>query len=211
MSDHIQKSSCHSEAQPKNLAWMRGFTFVELIVTIVILGIAATGILYTMSINTQHSADPMVQEQAILIAEAYMEEILLKKFLDPSNGTTNVCPPAEATRAQYDNVCDYNLPTAGNVGGGLTDLGAHNVINATPIPGLESYNVSVKVASDTGISGISIGPPASSITNTATSVRVLRVDVRVTHASIPDVDVALTAYRTNYRCPTDNNACKPPL
>lgn len=209
MNNYFHKhNSHHSEAQSRSLTRIRGVTLIELIVTIVVLGVAATGILYTMAINTRSSADPMVQEQAILIAEAYMEEILLKKFLDPSNGTTSVCPPAEATRAQYDNVCDYNLPTTGSVGAGLTDIGARNVINATPIPGLESYNVSVNVASDTGVA---IGPPASSITNTATSVRVLRVDVRVTHTSIPDVDVVLTAYRTSYRCPTDNNACKPPL
>jgi MSHA pilin protein MshD len=169
----------------------RGVSLVELIVAIVIVGVGVAGILSVMNLTTRHSADPMIQQQAQLIAESYLEEILLKKFYDPDTDT--VCPAREASRASYDNVCDYD---------GLSDTaGALNQFG-TVVTGLESYNVAVTVTRD---GTVALG----SLDNTV-AVRVLRVDVVVTHDSIPGVSIPLTGYRTNYNCNAAGDpGCKP--
>ena len=176
-------------------ASQHGFSLIELIVAIMIIGAAVVGVMSMMSFLTARSADPMIQEQAMLIGEAYLEEILLKPFLDPSAGTANVCPAPEAGgRSAYDNVCDYN---------GLTDAGARDLFN-NPVSDLEAYTVTVTV---TGDATVTLGPASSQIDNTGV-LRVLKVDVQVQGPAA--TSVMLTGYRTNYNCNAAGNAaCKP--
>lgn len=103
----------------------RGVTLVELIMTIVIVGVAVAGILVVFTNTIVKSADPMIQHQAIAIAEAYMEEILLRPFT-PGPGT--------GTRADYDDIFDYD---------GLSGAPADQF--GTPL-GLAGYTVTVSVA-----------------------------------------------------------------
>src|SRR3990172_7759417 len=159
------------------LKWLRdqrrqqGLTFVELIVTIVIVGIAVSGILLVMNMTTSHSADPMLREQAILIAESYMEEILAQKFWDPDTNT--VCPtPEVGGRSAYDNVCDYhNVANNGcnSPAGGACDR------QGSTIAGLERYNVFSTIESS---STLTFGPSSSPVDNTG-ATRLLRITVRV--------------------------------
>lgn len=116
-----------------------GATLIELIITIVIISISLTGILSIVNLTTSHSADPMVQQQSIAVAESYLEEILLLPVIDPDGSN------AGETRATYDNVDDYN---------GLTDTGAQNQSGAA-ISGLGVYNVSVTINDET-VSGINM-------------------------------------------------------
>lgn len=169
----------------------RGVTLVELIVAIAVIGTGVAGILAIMDVTTRRSADPMILQQAQLVAESYLEEILLKKFYDPDTDT--VCPAAEASRADYDNVCDYN--GLNNNAGALDQFG-------TAVPGLEGYNVTVTVTGD--------GTVALGGLNNTGAVRVLRVDVLVTHDSFTHISLPLTGYRANYNCnaPADPG-CKP--
>ncbi len=62
--------------QPHNTYFQNGATLIELIITIVVISSALVGILSIINITTRHSADPVVQQQAIAIAESYLEEIL---------------------------------------------------------------------------------------------------------------------------------------
>lgn len=154
----------------------RGVTLVELIISMVIISIALGGVLMVMNFTTSHSADPMIQHQAVAIAEAYMEEILLQGYFDPDISSpilgNDECPLKEGERALYDNVCDYN---------GLHDVGARNHINTDPISGLEKYTVDVAVLySSTMLNG----DPAQEIT------------VTVNHPAMGGL--TLTGYRTNY-------------
>lgn len=112
----------------------RGMTLVELVITIVIIGIAAAALYSAMAAITGRSADPLLRQQSLSIAEAYLEEILLQSYLDPSTGA--VCPPAPASRIQFDNVCDY---------AGLDDAGARNA-RGNAIAALAGYRVQVSVA-----------------------------------------------------------------
>ena len=106
---------------------MLGTTLVELIVSIVVISVALSGVLMVIVQNTRASADPMIWHQAVAIAEAYLEEALTKEF--------TVGP--ESTRATYDDVLDYNF----------TDIGARDQ-TGTPINGLGGYTVQVAAALD---------------------------------------------------------------
>jgi MSHA pilin protein MshD len=166
----------------------RGVTLVELIVAIAIIGTGVAGILAVMDITTRRSADPMISQQAQLIAESYLEEILLKKFIDPDDD--KVCPTREGSRALYDNVCDYH---------GLNDsAGAVNQLGI-PVDGLGSYNVSVTVLPNASATTAAVTLGTLSNDYGGGYIRVLQVIVVVTHDDFP-VSVTLTGYRTNYNC-----------
>lgn len=56
-----------------------GFTLIELVLTILILGLSAIIILPFFSAIT-HSPDPVLREKAMALAQAMMDEILAKKW-----------------------------------------------------------------------------------------------------------------------------------
>ena len=112
----------------KNL--QTGVTLVELILSIVIISIALTGVLTVMNLTVSHSADPVVRHQSISIAESYLEEILLQSYDNLTNGYSG------ADRSQFDDVDDYN---------GLNNMGVEDQLgNSVGI--LANYNVSVSVS-----------------------------------------------------------------
>ena len=57
-----------------------GVTLVELVVSIVVIAVGVTGVLMAIQFTTGHSADPMLQQQAVAIADSYMDEILLHSY-----------------------------------------------------------------------------------------------------------------------------------
>ena len=57
----------------------RGFTLIELIIFIVVVGAGLAGILSVMNTVVKSSADPMVRKQAIALADSILEEILQKE------------------------------------------------------------------------------------------------------------------------------------
>ena len=132
----------------------RGVTLVELLVSIVIVAIAASAVLGVLSMNTAASADPMIRHQAAAIAESYLEEILLKALTDPDG------IDGEATRAEFDDVDDYD---------GLSDVGARDQFG-NPLAGLSAYSVSVSVAPSGALPSV----PSSDA---------IRIDVVVTHVN----------------------------
>src|SRR5437763_11482345 len=86
----------------------RGVTLVELIVFIVIVSVAVMGVLTALDLSNRSSTDPMIQKQALAIAEALLEEVQLQPFTycdpdDPQAATAqsatvgaNGCSAAEA-------------------------------------------------------------------------------------------------------------------
>lgn len=57
-----------------------GVTLIELILSMLIISIALLGVLSVINLTVSHSADPVVQHQAVAIAESYLEEILLQGY-----------------------------------------------------------------------------------------------------------------------------------
>ncbi len=145
---------------------------IELIVAITVVAICVTTLLGVIAAVASRSADALLQQQAIVIAQAYLDEIEQRWVVDP-NGS-----PANTGRGSWDLVDQYN---------GLNDVGAHdqfgNAIMVNGIPVLSAYTVTVAVAQSTALPGI-----------TAANAR--RIDVTVT--TPPNVSVTLSGYRTNY-------------
>lgn len=149
-----------------------GFTLIEMVMAIVVLASAVGGILFSFAQNAATSADPMIQQQGIIIAQGYLEEVLLKPYNDPDGGETNSCE--EGSRVLYDDVADYDC--VNDTAGALDQFG-------TSFVGLASYNVVVNVTT------VNIGVPA---------VVSRRIDVTVTHDTDSNMNTVLTAYRTSY-------------
>ncbi|HZF31371.1 MAG TPA: prepilin-type N-terminal cleavage/methylation domain-containing protein [Gammaproteobacteria bacterium] len=125
-------------SDPRDRVRQRGVTLIELVISIVIIAIAASAILGLLARTTASSADAMVLAQAVSVAEAYVEEISLKPFADPDGVT------GESARSAYDDVGDYN---------GLVDVGARDQFGAA-IPALAGYTVAVTVTPSTALPGV---------------------------------------------------------
>ena len=80
----------------------RGFTLIEVIIFIVVVGAGLAGILAISTNVAKSSADPMVRKQAMALADSILEEILQKEFADPDGVS------GETTRDTMDDVDDYN-------------------------------------------------------------------------------------------------------
>jgi MSHA pilin protein MshD len=167
----------------------RGISLIELIIAMTIMGIAIAAVMAVFMVTTRTSADPMAQEQALFIARAHMDEILVKAFYDPDS--LNVCPTAESSRDAYDNVCDYN---------GMSKSPPENQLGAATVTG---YTVTVTVEH----SGISLHSGGNLVDNSS-GIKVLLVTVTVTGPG--NAQATLQAYRTNYQCNTSGDTeCKP--
>jgi len=102
----------------------QGFTLIEIVITIVILG-AVAGILVPFFDAITHSPDPVIRERAISLGQAMMDEIMAKRWdentpmgggpLNTAESTRGTVAPAVAfgpdgteTRSDFDDVDDYN-------------------------------------------------------------------------------------------------------
>ena len=153
-----------------------GFSIVEAIVFIVIVSVALTGVLSVMSFTTQHSADPLIRKQAIVVAESLLAEIAQHNFSNPADGFSGA--PIQSNRQQFDDIGDYN---------GFTSSGIYPIDDATaPILELAAYNVVVRVVD------APLGPAAVPIPGG--SVKLISVTV-----TGPDqVAVVISGYRSAY-------------
>lgn len=164
-----------------------GFTLVELIVALVVLGVGVSGFLILINQTTKDSVDPLLRVQANAIAQSYLEEILSQAFCDPAFSSDcpadctasacGACTIPGAGRPNFNDICDYQgLPDTvvrdrNNVA--IADLGAYQVV----------VNIIDGAASLGGLSGA--------------NGEVMRVDVTVTHPGLPG-PVTLSGYRVNF-------------
>lgn len=171
---------------------IRGFSLIELLVFIAVVGVAVTGVLAVYSQTVRSSADPVVRKQALAVAESLLEEVLAKPFTycDPDDPEAETAagpaactfaegPGAEAGETRgtgltpFDNVNDYD---------GLA-LAAISDVTGAAVPGLAGYSATVQVRSAGAFNGIPAG-------------ETLLVTVNVTgpgnHA------IVLEAYRTRH-------------
>lgn len=82
-----------------------GLTLVELVMAIVVAGVVLGGMLSAWSHAVQHSADPLVMRQSLVLARGLLNEVMARPVTDPATGTA--CPPRPAERRDFDNLCDY--------------------------------------------------------------------------------------------------------
>ena len=168
-----------------------GLSLIELVMFIVIVGVAVAGVLSVLTVTAKHSSDPMIQKQAQAIAEAMLEEIQLQPatYCDPDDANAATAANAagcatmveaigpEGTETRFnsplfDNVNDYHGYTASPI----VD------ITNTAVAGLASYTAAVTVTQ----AGAAFALPAD---------EVLQIDVRATSGN---TDVTVTGYRFRY-------------
>ena len=160
-----------SRAEPMQKINNRGFTLVELVISIVVIATTLVALNVAFTTLLRPSADSLLVVQSLATAEGYLEEILGRGFVDPDDGT--LCPTPEASRDLYDNLCDYN---------NLDDSGARDQFD-NPIVGLEGFRVRVTVDSGFDLNGVNGG-------------EAIEVVVRVTHPA--SIDFSLRGYRTAF-------------
>jgi len=97
-----------------------GVTLVEMIIAIVIMSIALVSLAFTISLSTSKSADIFWQVKVVELGQAYMEEILARRFDEatPVGGIPACVPSGTActaigldsgeTRTLFDDVDDYD-------------------------------------------------------------------------------------------------------
>lgn len=112
----------------------RGLTLVELVLSVVIISIAVGGVTLAYITMIARSADPLIDVQAVAVAEAYMDEILAR----PVSG-----PPSGGSRDTYGSIGDYD---------GLSDSPPADQFG-NPIPALAAYSVAVSTGNET-VSGV---------------------------------------------------------
>ncbi len=122
----------------------RGFTLIEVIIFIVVVGAGLAGILAVSTTSVKSSADPMVRKQSMALADSILEEILQKEYVDPDGVS------GETTRATMDDVDDYNGKTKALFTDWPASLGAYSVAIVVEAPanisGIPHKRVTVTVS-----------------------------------------------------------------
>lgn len=183
-----------------------GFSLIEVVVTIVVLGIGLAGMMALYNQLTRASVDPMLRKQALAIASSLLEEVELKAFTycDPDDANVltatstagctsgahvdgmgpDTTPPSVTAETRYaeprfDHVNDYNNFAMGSGTGNPI-----KTVNDTAIPELADYSASVTVAATTDLAPVA-------------ATDELKITVVVTH--VPSgTTVRLQGYRLRY-------------
>ncbi len=100
----------------RGLLGLKGFSLIELIITILVLAIALSALTSSIFTGVGRNADPMWQSKATQLSQAYLDEILSMRYQENSplgGGAVNTCvingPEAgETSRSLYDDVDDYD-------------------------------------------------------------------------------------------------------
>ena len=195
----------------------RGVTLIELVVFIVIVGVALAGLFAAFNTITAASADPQVRKQVLAIAESLMEEVQLLPFTycDPDDanaatatsatvgaGTTNCATAAELAALL---TTDPATNEAGETRYGVSPDTSFDNVNdyhrfSLPVPpgirgiadnaiaGLSGYSASITVTQ----AGLATGVPIDAIAAAAA----LRISVTATGPN--GVATTLEGYRTRY-------------
>ena len=200
----------------------RGLTIIELVMFIVIMGVAAAGIIGVLNLGTKSSADPLRRKQAMLIAEAFMEEVQLAPFTrcvptDPNFGIagapcTLVAVGGRAANSgrPYGNVADYATKLDTEERTFLT-AGMDRDINGRAL-GQDRNQATMGNSSLSGITttvtlsvldtpakqlGPAGGPAALQIQSSAGNLQALQITI-ITRYGGPNDIIRLDGYRTRY-------------
>ncbi|HEU0204682.1 MAG TPA: type II secretion system protein [Burkholderiaceae bacterium] len=139
---HRRRSRHHRRPPASSSFRQRGTTLVEVVMFILIVSTALSAVVGVLGFAGRYSADPLVQRQALAVAESLLQEVLSQPYTanDLDGGANAIGPESGETRTSttrpFDHVDDYH---------GFTMSGIVNV-DGTAIAGLESYAAQVSVA-----------------------------------------------------------------
>ncbi len=185
----------------------RGLTLIEIIVFIVVVGIALTAILLVMNGSAARSSDPLVRKQALAIAESLLEEVQSMPFTHCDADDAHVTSAEQATvdaadPAQCATLADAIGPEAGEA----RDAASTPFDHVSDYDGFDSRTSMIWGVRDIArIHEVPVGYAATvSVQNavlgngsfTIPSAAALRITVRVTGPG--DQSVRLQGYRTRH-------------
>ncbi|MEX1057447.1 MAG: type II secretion system protein [Natronospirillum sp.] len=181
-----------------------GVTLIELIIAIVVLGIASVGVFSALSTTTVQAVDPWLKAQSLALAQSFMDEVISKPFYpegsDPAFDEDASAPVDPCGEDEMPNLlADLAL---GNRDGLLTAICMYNDYDAikqeegitkaedgAPVDGLNGYNVIITV--ETGPFDAPFDEPFDGI-----GVCILRIVVNAVDPS--SATTQLVSYRTSY-------------
>lgn len=120
----------------------RGLTLIELIIFIVIIAVASTGVLLVFQQTVKGSVDPIIRKQAMTVAASLLEEVLAVEYACPA---TALCGNVTSSnRTATHGIVDYH---------GFAMNDGILAIDGTPIKQLADYSALVSVASESNWNG----------------------------------------------------------
>lgn len=183
-----------------------GLSIIELIIFIVVMGIAAAGIMQVFNLSTKASADPVRRKQALLLAEAMLEEIELARFTycDPTDANAATATSAVNGGGTSPLLCD-SMPEGFNQEAATVTRPFDNVSDYVAAAGVATpYAVGAlplvaRVTMNVVAPGAPLGTAALQLASDATPARlnVVRITVTVNYGGAND-NVTLDGYRTRY-------------
>ena len=158
----------------------RGFTLIETILSMVVISIAVVGITSALSNGFRHQSDGIWQAKASALGQAYVEEILSRRFDEQSplggvpacSAATVPCSGAASfndgeSRAQFDDVDDYDgvsdLPPVDADGIARTGYDGYRVQVSVSYPtAAQVAALSLTSAQDAKVIEVTVTPPGQS-------------------------------------------------
>ena len=167
-----------------------GFTLIETIIVIVLVGVMMAGMTALFMNNVSNSHRPYLRQKALAVTNAFMDEILRKRWNEATplggncvNTASGACITGPAvvaigidgeSRATYDDIDDYH---------GLNQSPPQDS-SGTDMPGYSGYTVDVSV----------VQPGANWNAVPAADVRLITVSV----TSSSNETLSISAYRINF-------------
>ena len=181
-----------------------GFTFIELVMFMVIVGVGLAGILAVLNVTVKSSADPMIRKNMLSIAEALLEEVQMMPFTycDPSDANAATATGAGTGAGQCATLVESMGPDAGEtrtstanpfnnindyyVGGGMPLASPISDISGTYFAPA-GYSATINIVAENLNDIVSTSAPAT--------MEALRIAVTVNHGSD---SITLEGYRARH-------------
>ena len=205
----------------------RGLTLIELVMFMVITGVAAAGVMGVLNLGGKSSADPVRRKQALMIAEAFMEEVQMARFTfcEPTDpiASTATSQAACATPAligivpgevrPYGNLAHYATAdgvanrsfATGNVdrdinGRALGQDAGLNTLGNGSLGGITTMVTlsTLSAAAPAGSGLLPLGPAGSVIASAPNNLNVLRITITTRYGIGANDFIQLDGYRTRY-------------
>ena len=125
----------------------KGVSLIEMIVFIIVVGIASSALFATYNYSLLHNTDPLIQVRALELAQAKLDEVLALKY-DANTPTGGIPACGTPTGVACDNTPDANM----------NDVDDFHGASDTPYTGY-TRNVTVTTANDLKLITVSVIAP----------------------------------------------------
>ena len=174
--------------------YKKGFTLIELVIFIVIVSVALAGVLTVLNITAKSSADPMIRKQALAIAEALLEEVMMQPY--------TYCDPDDATAETATSIagCTNRVETTNvlTIGPDVNPNGTTETRTSSTDP-FDNVNDYHGLSTTTNIAGGGAAKYTASVTVAATTLNTITDALLITvSVNSGSETISLQGYRTRY-------------